>query len=445
MLIRPPFVTQGNNVNCAKRLLLSLIWLTAAHAAHAVNTSTQPVITPTHNTQVSHGPLRIAQFDGPVTQQEIASFVGFISDLQPPALSIGNDWAQGHSGENLKAMALVYELSGRVEILDRMVLFCDALLSQRNDLLPAPNGQHLIWTGRIDPVWPNDLSAASAQTGGEQGDPIGHLGNCARLILRTPALQDTVVPFGDPQHFGKTYFDRAKTYLTQADHTVDVHILPALLDLSRGDRMYFSSNSPYQSGKPVPWNQQMMFDYGFVNLAQAHELLGDDPARVKRYDHIVQANLDWFFQSGITRYQDNAGNTAYDWGYVLPNRSAEDGNHGSLDVAGLCRAYASGRYHLTEEQMAPIANTVADVLRLDENHFAGRLNGSTGEGHSSGTNYLRGGYLFSAQFRPAAFAQMLHDAHLKEGMTTAHLESFSRYLWVKYQLAGGAGHGVAAQ
>jgi len=51
----------------------------------------------------------------------------------------------------------------------------------------------------------------------------------------------------------------------------------------------------------VPWNQQMMFNYGFQNLAVAHSVLADDPPRTARYDALVQASMDWFFQGAGAR------------------------------------------------------------------------------------------------------------------------------------------------
>jgi hypothetical protein len=44
-----------------------------------------------------------------------------------------------------------------------MIRFCDALLSERDDLAPAPIRQHEIRTGRIDPVWPNDVTGTGAR------------------------------------------------------------------------------------------------------------------------------------------------------------------------------------------------------------------------------------------------------------------------------------------
>ncbi len=125
---------------------------------------------------------------------------------------------------------------------------------------------------------------------------------------------------GNPKSFGKTYLERAKTYVQGADFAIDDHILKSLLDVSNQDHQVFTANSPYQGGASVPWNQQMMFNYGFQNLAIAHAILGDDPTRAARYDALVQASLDWFFHGGGQKTStDPKGNAAYDWGYVMGN------------------------------------------------------------------------------------------------------------------------------
>ena len=119
-----------------------------------------------------------------------------------------NDWAQHQSGQRTKAMGLMYEMTRDQAILDRMIHFCDGVLSTRNDVAPAPVGPHVVWTGRVDPVWPNS-TVAPIGTGGEQGDPVGHLAYCARLILETPSILDTNVRIGDPKGYGATYRARA--------------------------------------------------------------------------------------------------------------------------------------------------------------------------------------------------------------------------------------------
>ncbi|MDH6130385.1 hypothetical protein [Kitasatospora sp. GP82] len=325
-------------------------------------------------------------------------------------------------------MGLVYGISHDRAILDRMIGFCDAVLSERNDLAPSPVGHHVLWTGGIDPAWPNDVTTQPVGTGGEQGDPVGHLGNCARLILQTPAIWHTPVTIGDPHGYGATYLDRARKFVTEADAAIDRHILARLPDVSQGNRQYFAAGSPYKGGQPAPWNQQMMFDYGFENLAIAHQILGDDPQRVARYDLLVQSSVYWFF-SQARKYTDPAGKTAYDWGYAPSLKGEEDSDHGSLDCAGLYRAYLTGRYGISPAMMAPLANTFVDVMIKGPRHYAGRVDGTDGAGNSAPTTYVRGGWLLLTEFRPDAYQRMM-NADFLGGNTTA-IDQFSRALMVK--------------
>jgi hypothetical protein len=377
------------------------------------------------------GAMFVERFSGPATVNEVESFKSYIRTLTPAPDNVGNDWAQGHSGEQTKAMGLMYEVSFDTTILDRMLVFCDAVLSERNDLAPAPVGQHVLWTGRIDPAWPN-VTTTPISTGGEQGDPVGHLGNCARLILQTPKIWNQSVSDGDPHGFGATYLARAKRYVKEGDFAIDGHILKSLLDVSNANRQTFAAGSPYQGGGAVPWNQQMMFNYGFQNLAVAHAILSDDPARVARYDALVQASMDWFFHGGgSTLGADAKGNPSYFWGYVVGN-TIEDNSHGSLDVAGFYRAYASGRYGLTEAMLVPFANTFLDIMARGPEDYAGRVNGTDGGGgNSAPTTYIRGGYVFLAELRPGDYARILTGARLKEGATTGSIDAFSRFIWEK--------------
>src|SRR5260370_28095215 len=113
-----------------------------------------------------------------------------------------------------------------------MIKFCEAVLSERNDLATDPDGQPVIWTGRIDPVWPNNVTTTPIGTGGEPGDPVGHLGNCSRLILRTPSIWNTTFPIGDPHGYGPTSLPPPKTLVAGPDPAIDRHILNSLLDPS---------------------------------------------------------------------------------------------------------------------------------------------------------------------------------------------------------------------
>ncbi|KAI1138286.1 hypothetical protein F5Y05DRAFT_56873 [Hypoxylon sp. FL0543] len=380
--------------------------------------------------------MKVSSFDGKVTDEELKSFNDFVATLKPGTSNKGNEWVQGHSGEQTKAMGLVYQIAEQKDTLDNMIRFCDAVLSERNDLAKAPVGQHKIWTGGIDPCWPNDVTKTPIITGGGEGDPVGHLASCSYLILKTKNLYSQNVAGGDPHKYGATYLDRAKTYLKQADTSMSKHILKRLLDLSNGNKMYFAKDSPYMGGKPVPWNQQMMFNYAFLNLVNAHKILNDDATLVAKYKSILTASLDWFFHGGgVQTKKSKKGNPIYDWGYTI-TKTGEDNNHGALDVAGFARTYADGNYGITADQMKTFANTFVDVMTLGSGKYAGKVDGTSGSGHAASTDNIRSGWLFLAEFRPDAYKSMM-SADLVVGKTTQSADTFSRFLWVKNQRAKG--------
>lgn len=381
--------------------------------------------------------MTVTSFDGRVTNEELQSFNKYITSLQPATDNIGNNWAQGHSGEETKAMGLVYQIAGQQETLDNMLRYCDAVLSERNDIAHAPVGQHKIWTGDIAPAWPNNITGDVISTGGEQGDPVGHLANCANLILQNQTLHNQAVTIGDKYHYGRTYLERAKTYVSQADKAMAGHILSRLLDLSNSNRMYFAKDSPYMGGKPVPWNQQMMFNYGFQNLVAAHSILGDNPnGLVTKYKTIMAASLEWFFTGGGSQTKKSKkGNPIYVWGYASGAR-VEDSNHASLDVAGFYRSFADGRWLITPDRMKPFANVLVDVMTLGKGKYAGTVDGNCGDGHGACTDYIRSGFLLLSEFRPDQYKAIV-GADLSEGGTTGKIDVFSRFLWTKNRRANG--------
>ncbi len=387
--------------------------------------------------------MSVENLDGPVTTNEVNSFVSYIQTLNPVVWpntgSMENEYAQGHSGENIKAMGLMYEISGNADILNRMIYFCDTLLSQRNDLLAAPNGQRVYWNGKISPAWPGQaLGTSPVYSTSASGDCVGHLANCARLILQTPSLWSVTVPDGNPFGFGVTYLDRAKTYVTQADYTFSNCFFPDMLTLTNPGltNVYcYPAGSPYQPGNQYPWNQAMMMNYPLQNLAIAHTLLGDNPALASQYDNLVQTNVGRFFTDPTVSQlrTDSAGNLAYDWAYNPSANGGEDSNHGSLDVAGFYRAFATGRYGIAPAQMKPFANTVTDIMTLTiGSYYAGTVEGcTTCTGHAGTTTYLRSGYFLTAEFRPDQYYNMVQGLHISAPGTTTSTDAFSRLMWIK--------------
>lgn len=390
-------------------------------------------------TTLASAQMKVTSLDGPVTKSETDSLLASISAMQPATSNEKNAWSYGTSGQAVRALGLIYHIDPDSRFVDQMVRFCDAQLAERNDLAPAPSGQHMIWTNRIDPAWPNSLAKDPLSTGGEQGDMIGNLGNCAVTILHTRSLWKKTVPAGDPHHFGATYLDRAKTYVKQADFAVNQHILNGLLDLSHQNHQYFAVGSPYKGSTPVPWNQVMMFNYGFEMLSTAHSLLHDDAARASRYHQIVADNIAWFFTDGVQDITTKKNRPAYNWAYALPAKGGEDCTHARMDVAGLYMSYLEGGYPVTRDEMTRLANTFTDVITVAPGSYSGRVDGTSGNtAHTATTTRVKNGFLFLAEFRPDAYQEMVSHsvtvggfASATEGSTTGDIDLFARFLWAK--------------
>lgn len=190
-------------------------------------------------------------------------------------------------------------------------------------------------------------------------------------------------------------------------------------------------------GKPVPWNQQMMFNYAFMNLCSAHRILNDNPELLGKYKSILTASIDWFFHGGgVQTKKSKKGSTVYDWCYTVLRTTGEDSNHGALDVAGFYRTYIDGNYDITADQMKPFANMFVDVMTLGKEKYVGTVDGKTdGDGHAKPTKNIRSGYLFLAEFWFDACKSMMSADLSVGGKGTGSADGFSRFLWVKNQRA----------
>jgi hypothetical protein len=83
--------------------------------------------------------ISIGSFSGAPTKNGINSFIAYIKSTEPvtwwTTTNMGKEYAQGHSGEAIKAMCPMYEITDNKDILDRMIHFVVTFLSQRNDIL----------------------------------------------------------------------------------------------------------------------------------------------------------------------------------------------------------------------------------------------------------------------------------------------------------------------
>jgi regulation of enolase protein 1 (concanavalin A-like superfamily) len=340
---------------------------------------------------------------GPVTQTELASFKTFMQGRTPPATNTyDNTIADGTAGMEAEALGLVYEISTDRGLLDIMIKYCDAFLALRNDT----NSGSVMWDGARDPVWltkpptnsDGSVNSQAGYAGCENNDIAGHIAYCARLILQTPALWSTVVSIGDPNGYGATYLQRAQTYLARMDYTQDAYMLKWFIDPATSRLTAPASNAWTVLDENVnAWNRQMMFLNGFQRLSECHQLLGDAPARVARYDAIIVAATSWF-TSSLQPYTTN-GHPVYNWTYGPTSGGSEDNTlHSTYDIWGMTRAYASGRYGVAHDIMVPFANTFLYVMYLGSNQISYYVNGS-----GSARSFVYPGWMPVANFGPATY------------------------------------------
>lgn len=382
--------------------------------------------------------LVVEKLEGPVTATEIQAFKNYMRNVPVPTSNLRNEMVYGGGGTAIEALGYMVEITSDQELLDLMLAFADAMLAGRND--PATGA--IIWTGERELVWPNQETqdGKPLYSGTENGDVIGHVAYAAELILRNERLSNVKVNDGDPHRFGATYRERAVRYVRELDRTVDSFILKWLV---RPDTLrYYSINSPLfeaitkpgGGNLPVPWNQQMMLNNGFQRLAECHTLLGDDGDRAKRYEAIVKASVDWFF-SNVQRVTVKE-HVCYKWTYVAeePLRHIEDAGHGGEDIAGLYRAYRSGRYGITAAMMEPFANTVLYVMRTPEGKFVPRVDGTLNpKDHPPGG--LGGKWMGLCEFTPELFP-ILYEVNRSRIKSSP--EVTAAILWHRHRRAASA-------
>jgi hypothetical protein len=383
--------------------------------------------------------LVIESLTGPITRNETEAFKAVMPKRTPPANTWGgpgqhNGLGDGPAGRDMEAMGLMYEATGDVAILNRMIFFADAFLAMRNDL---PGGEHrVMWTGNVDKVWPPEAPTGAAQpgevtyAGGENSDTIAHIEYAALVILRTRALWSMTVPDGDPHGYGRTYLERAKTYATRCAEANDEYAA-----------RYFVQPGTNLIRNPPNWpagfhtmeaiNIQMMLDGGFQRDAEIHELLGGNEARVARYDAIVKTSTRECLDGMKRAAYVVAGHTVYKWDYY-PWRPGgrETIGHAAYDVLGVWRAYQRPRYGITAAEVTPLADTVSFVISLGNGNFAGLVDGT-----GPTQNYMHPEWHLIGEWNDSALALMGNAAIASKRYMSSPLMT-AAILATKRRLAG---------
>jgi len=313
---------------------------------------------------------------GPVTKTEREAFKAFMLTRVPPPNAWGdtgqhNALADGTAGTDVEAMGQMFEATGDVEILDRMIFFLDEFVALRNDL---PGGAHrVVWTGKVEKVWLGAVDTVAP--GGENSDTIAHIAYGALLILRAPALWPRVVPDGNPHGYGATYLERAKTYVARTEEANDEYVVKSFVQ--PGTNLIRNPPGwPPGAHTMEAINIQMMLDGGFQRDAEIHALLGTDPQRVARYDAIVKTTVRECLD-GMKHASQAAGRTVYVWYYYPWDvRHVETVGHAQYDILGIWRAAQRSAYGLKREELMPLADTLSYVISLGNNSFATVVDGT---------------------------------------------------------------------
>jgi hypothetical protein len=382
--------------------------------------------------KVTPGPKMIVEsFTGKVTEREINAFKNYIDSVPAPATHDRNVMVYGNPGKILEACGMMYEVSKDRAILNRMIYYSDAAMAGRNDVEdPKKGGRRLLWTGKVEPVWPSSQPSVSpADAGIATGSVLAHILYTAKLILSDSTLWNQKIDIGNTKGQGATYKERAQWYVKEADYVIDTWILPHYV---RADKKFYFPGAPntYKPNEAAPWNQLFMLTNGLIRLSQCHVLLKDAPDRVKLYDELVKVNIDWFKES-TTPVTSAIGTPCWKFNYALVSRT-EDTNHFAYDSEGMWIAWDAGKYGVTLQDMTIMANTYFDVVLANQSggRFAGFVDGTTGKGHAGGDNYVRDEYIYLADIRKDKF-QLVGEIEEASKKVDQSAQVTARLLWLK--------------
>lgn len=408
--------------------------------------------------------LVIDRLDGEVTQNEVDTFIQVVSATPIPTSQwtstiTHNQLADGKGGMTLEGINTLFMVTSdipglgteHIQLLNLAIAWTDAWLIHRNDL---PLGeQRVMWTGFIEPVWPPNCPTCAGPTyyESEVGDTIGHMAFTAHNILSTPSVWNDTVPDGDPNQFGATYLARAQTYVSMLELTMDSSFTPYFIDPDTLLIRRPSTSQGYLSSfhNVNAWNVQFMLLNAYWQLAQCHDILGDQPERVARYRSIVRNSTDMFVQNALPRTAPD-GAAVYDWGYgnfgdVRGRLTGEQiGVHASYDVWGLTRAYSTGDTSAGAQQMQLYADTLVHEITLSIDSAGAATYASFNDRCCSTQtyNYLPAGFIFLTPYNtdiyvPAAIADINSRRQRNDpGLTAGIL--WAKH-WIYINLDGGPG------
>jgi Ricin-type beta-trefoil lectin domain-like len=375
----------------------------------------------------------IDSLDGDITANELKQFTNSIKTITPPVNNYGD--AMSTHGTEVEGMRRMYEATGDMNILNRLIFVMDIALVHRND---QPQGDNrVMWTGKIEPGWPE--SSTSTTPACTTGQINGNIAYCALLILETPAIWNLTVPDGNPYGYGATYKQRAQTYLSKVDQSINNYISVWFVNSSTF-RIHTPTDSRWSpaSGNDTAetaWNRQALFVMAYQYSAECHDILGDNPSYLSFYKNVVNAFNTWFttgYPNGGSVYYTSGGHNVAKWYYQIPtDNHIENQGHAQHDMIGIYQGWESGYTGLTSSQMQVYADTARYVMNLGTtDSWSGNVDGT---GSSS---YLKTDFIFLSQWNTSLY-KMIGQANIDASQLNVDegCKNTAYILWMKHWFA----------
>ncbi len=384
--------------------------------------------------------------DGPLTANELVQIKAYAKEKIPNPQNNytpgRNDFCYGTTGAAFDALTALYAATGDVEILDILINWADYMINSRNDM---PGGEKRVyWDDQVFPVWPNEPPDIAKAPDSEQGDIVGKLYYLCLLIYKTPNLQEQEVPIGDTFGYGKTYAERAETYISRCDETMDEYIIPYFLNEETlqicyptdvkfwtfaDSSTYGGSSSTANAGRLMISNRQFMVAHAFQRSAELNEFLGNTE-KAELYHTVTQKSLESFENSFIPATgRDNMPTVIYNY-WPTDDNHIEDLGHASFDMIGYWRMLKSGRYTSQGNNVELICNNILYLISAGDGTFAENVRGDMPE---TPTTSLQSKFMFMAEFDPEII-NLITPSYISNARTK--VDAYGTILYLKAQLYG---------
>ncbi len=351
---------------------------------------------------------------GPVKPGEIAAFKKYVTEYPLCAGNYNNDLLYGPTCVAQQTLHGLYEITGDLELLNLEIAHADAIMGHRND----PETSIVYISGDRHPDWPHYFSA-KYKNGKLQPLSFGvsdyavlqRAGWAMLDILKRKDLWDKKCPVPDKYGFGRTYRDRAETYLEMTIECYDNLFKYTLRPDAEGDEKYIMRFPDPRKGQvricTVPeqwWGNTYAYNRWFGAIvalplaARSMEILDVHPDKVRFYDKVVQASWDHLLEKAWT-WKGKYGE-AYAWKYIDdPGREhTEQVAHAAADLRQIYEFYVSGRYDMKDRDMRRFANTILNM------HKGGRKMSTNVDGTGPVRGFrLLSHYVVYGEFRPEIY------------------------------------------